>query len=67
MRSRDGVAVVILWLAFGAIFGVWNVFQSTGLDFRLVAAGSVLPFLIDLPFGVAVVCPHVAGRGRRCS
>jgi hypothetical protein len=42
---------VILWLAFGAIFGVWNVFQSTGLDFRLVAIGSLLPLLIDLPWG----------------
>jgi hypothetical protein len=42
---------VILWLIFGAIFGVWNVFQSSGLDFRLVALGSLLPLLIDAPFG----------------
>jgi hypothetical protein len=79
MHARDGVGVVILWLAFGAIFGVWNVFQSTGLDFRLVAVGSVLPFLIDIPFGaqsyahtllaaVAVLVISMlatAGRGRR--
>jgi len=70
---------VILWFAFGAIFGVWNVFQSTGLDFRLVAAGSLLPLLIDAPFGaqsyahtliVAVAVLAVAmlattGRGHR--
>jgi hypothetical protein len=42
---------MILWLAFGAIFGVWNVFQSSGLDFRLVASGAVVPLLIDAPFG----------------
>ena len=70
---------MILWLAFGAIFAVWNVFQSSGLDFRLVALGSLLPFFIDLPFGhqsyahtllVAVVVLAVAmlattGRGHR--
>jgi hypothetical protein len=70
---------MILWLAFGAIFATWNVFQSTGLDFRLVAAGALLPLLIDAPFGaqsyahtllVAVVVFLVAmavtsGRGHR--
>jgi hypothetical protein len=42
---------VIFWLTFGAIFGVWNVFQSSGLDFRLIAVGSLLPLAIDAPFG----------------
>jgi hypothetical protein len=42
---------VFLWYGFGAIFGVWNVFQSPGLDFRLIAAGALVPELIDLPFG----------------
>jgi hypothetical protein len=42
---------MILWRAFGAIFGVWNVFQSSGLDFRLVAAGALLPLALDAPFG----------------
>jgi hypothetical protein len=42
---------MILWLAFGAVFVVWNVFQSGGLDFRLVAAGAVLPTIIDAPYG----------------
>jgi len=41
---------VLFWLAFGAIFGVWNVFQSPGLDFRLVAIGALLPELVDAPF-----------------
>jgi hypothetical protein len=79
MHARDGHVFVILWLGFGAIFGVWNVFQSTGLDFRLVAGGALVPFLIDLPFGtqsyahtllVAVIVLVIAmlataGRGRR--
>ena len=42
---------MILWLAFGAVFGVWNVFQSSGLDFRLIAIGAVAPLMIDAPFG----------------
>src|SRR5258708_33994169 len=42
---------MLLWFAFGAIFGVWNVFQSPGLDFRLIVAGALLPEVIDLPFG----------------
>jgi hypothetical protein len=42
---------MFFWLTCGAIFGVWNVFQSSGLDFRLVALGSLLPLLIDAPFG----------------
>jgi hypothetical protein len=42
---------MILWLAFGSIFAVWNVFQSPGLDFRLVALGALLPLLLDAPFG----------------
>jgi hypothetical protein len=70
---------VILWLAFGAIFGVWNVFQSSGLDFRLVAAGALLPLAIDAPFGaqsyahtllaavavLALTMLATTGRGRR--
>jgi hypothetical protein len=70
---------MLLWFAFGAIFGVWNVFQSPGLDFRLIAAGALLPELIDLPFAaqayahtllaaiVVLVVTMLAttGRGRR--
>ncbi|MGQ0826689.1 MAG: hypothetical protein ACT4OX_16960 [Actinomycetota bacterium] len=70
---------MILWRAFGSVFGAWNVFQSSRLDFRLVAAGAVAPLLLDAPFGAqayahtllgAVVVLTVAmlanvGRGRR--
>ena len=70
---------MLLWFAFGSIFGVWNVFQSPGLDFRLVAVGALLPLALDAPFGTqsyahtllsAVVVLVVAmacttGRGRR--
>jgi len=70
---------VLLWFVFGAIFGVWNVFQSPGLDFRLIAAGALLPELLDLPFraqayahtllaavvALAVTMLATSGRGRR--
>jgi len=42
---------MVLWFAFGSIFGVWNVFQSPGLDFRLIALGALLPLVLDAPFG----------------
>jgi hypothetical protein len=41
---------MVLWLVFGSIFAVWNVFQSPGLDFRLIAVGSLLPLVLDAPF-----------------
>ena len=70
---------MLLWFVFGAIFGVWNVFQSPGLDFRLIVAGALLPELIDLPFGaqayahtllaavlvLVVTMLATRGRGRR--
>lgn len=70
---------MLLWYTAGAIFGVANVFQSPGLDYRLVALGGLLPLLVDLPFGeqavghsllastalLAVVMAMTAGRGRR--
>jgi hypothetical protein len=70
---------MLLWFVFGSIFGVWNVFQSPGLDFRLIALGAMLPTLLDLPFGeqayahtmvaatAALVLTMLAttGRGRR--
>ena len=70
---------MFFWLVFGAIFAVWNVFQSSGLDYRLVAIGSLLPVILDAPWGgqmyahtllvavlVLVVAMAVtAGRGHR--
>lgn len=70
---------MILWYAAGAVFGVWNVFQSPGLDFRFVAAGALLPLVADAPLGeqgvghslgatvllMTVVMLGTTGRGRR--
>ena len=70
---------MLLWFAFGSIFGVWNVFQSPGLDFRLIAVGALLPLALDAPFGAQsyahTLCSAVVvfvlavvfttGRGRR--
>ena len=42
---------MLLWYVGGTIFAIWNIFQSNGLDTRLLAFGSMLPLLIDLPFG----------------
>jgi hypothetical protein len=70
---------MVLWLACGSIFGVWNVFQSPGLDFRLVAIGALLPLVLDAPFGaqsyahtllsavlvLVLAMALTAGKGRR--
>jgi hypothetical protein len=70
---------VLLWYAAGAVFAVWNVFQSAGLDFRAVSLGALLPLAVDLAsghqaYGHALIAPVAAlvmvmlvtsGRGRR--
>jgi hypothetical protein len=71
---------MFLWFVFGSIFGVWNVFQSPGLDFRLVALGALAPLVIDGPVFRAQSYAHTllaavlvltitmlatTGRGRR--
>jgi len=70
---------MFFWLACGAIFVVWNVFQSSGIDFRLVAIGALLPELFDAPFAaqsyahtliaavavLTVTMLATSGRGRR--
>ena len=58
---------MILWLACGSIFGVWNVFQSSGLDFRLIALGALLPLAIDAPFGAQSYAHTLLLGGRCCS
>ena len=40
-----------LWYIGLSVLVVANVFRSSGLDFRLVALGSMLPLLVDLPVG----------------
>lgn len=70
---------MILWSIGVAVAVVWFVFRSSGVDYRVVALGSVLPLLIDLPWGqraightllLAVVVLFgvmllTVGRGRR--
>lgn len=42
---------MLLWSTGLSILIIANVFRSTGLDYRLVAAGALLPLLVDLPIG----------------
>jgi hypothetical protein len=39
------------WYAGGSVFAIWNVFQTNGLDVRLLALGGLAPVLLDAPFG----------------
>jgi hypothetical protein len=53
---------LLLWYTGLSILLVANVFRSTGLDYRLVAGGALLPVIVDLPighraFGHALVFP----------
>ena len=70
---------MVLWLVFGSIFLVWNVFQSPGLDFRLIAIGALFPLALDAPLRrmayahtllsavlvLVVAMAFTAGRGHR--
>jgi hypothetical protein len=42
---------VLFWYVGMSVFLVATIFRSTGIDYRLVALGSLLPLLVDLPFG----------------
>jgi membrane-bound metal-dependent hydrolase YbcI (DUF457 family) len=42
---------VLLWYVGLSVLLVANIFRSSGIDFRLVAIGSMLPLVVDLPFG----------------
>jgi membrane-bound metal-dependent hydrolase YbcI (DUF457 family) len=67
---------MFLWFVGPSVLIVWGVFRSPAADYRLVAAGSVLP-LAELPIGdprilhslvapvVVLVVVMVAFRGRR--
>jgi hypothetical protein len=41
---------MLLWYAGLSVLLVYFVFQSTGIDYRLVVVGSLLPLVVDLPF-----------------
>jgi len=67
---------VLLWFVGPSILIVWAVFKSPAADYRVVAAGALVP-LLELPFGeprllhslagaVAVMAAvMLGGRGRR--
>jgi hypothetical protein len=42
---------VFLWYVGMSILIVANVFRSTGVDYRLIAVGSMVPLVVDLPVG----------------
>lgn len=67
---------MLIWYAVTAMVGVWAVFDSPSLDYRLVALGAVLP-VAELPLGrpgplhslvtavVVLTLVMVTTRGRR--
>jgi hypothetical protein len=42
---------MLVWYAAGSVLIVWAVFRSQGIDYRLVALGSLLPLAVDAPLG----------------
>ena len=42
---------MFFWYIGLSVFGVATIFRSVGIDYRLIAIGSLLPVLLDLPFG----------------
>lgn len=42
---------MLLWYVAGSVLIVWSVFRSQGIDYRLVAAGALIPLAVDVPFG----------------
>ncbi len=42
---------MLLWYVGLSVFGVATIFRSVGIDYRLVALGSMLPLLLNLPVG----------------
>ncbi len=69
---------MLLWYTALSILIVATVFRSSGLDYRVIALGSMLPLLVDLPIGhrsvghsllfavalLAVIMTLTAGRSR---
>jgi hypothetical protein len=70
---------MFFWYAGGSVFAIWNVFQTNGLDVRLLALGGLAPVIVDAPFGaqryghtllvpvavLAIVMLATMGRGKR--
>ena len=41
---------MFLWYIGLSVFGVATIFRSAGIDYRLIAAGSLLPLVVDLGY-----------------
>lgn len=42
---------MLLWYVGVSVLLVANIFRSSGIDYRLVALGALLPLVVDLPVG----------------
>ena len=42
---------MLLWYVGFSVFIVATIFKSSGIDYRLIALGSILPLVVDLGFG----------------
>jgi hypothetical protein len=42
---------MFFWYIGLSVFGVATIFRSVGVDYRLIAVGSLLPLVLDLGFG----------------
>ncbi len=51
---------MFLWFVGGAVAGVWLVFKSPAIDYRLVVLGVLLP-LVELPIGEPRVLHSLTG------
>lgn len=51
---------MFLWFVGGAVVGVWLVFKSPAIDYRLVVLGALLP-LVELPIGEPRVLHSLTG------
>lgn len=51
---------MVLWFVGPSVLIVWSVFRSPAADYRVVAAGSLLP-LVELPFGQPRLFHSLAG------
>ena len=48
MRPPPGSVIVLLWFIGCSALIVWNVFRDPGIDYRVLAVGSLLPDAIDV-------------------
>jgi hypothetical protein len=42
---------MFFWYIGPSVLGIYEIFRSRGLDYRLIALGSLLPLLVDIPLG----------------